>query len=85
MLRRFVVLVVLLLGTAAIAQEKAAPKVPAGVRYEQDIEFGGEQFAVPVPKMLLQLGLVRKNAIQTAIASKSQQRVIAAPASSDTD
>ena len=40
MLRPIVLLVVLLLGTAAIAQEKAALKVPAGVRYEQDIEFG---------------------------------------------
>lgn len=40
MLRPTVVLVVLLLGYAATAQEKAAPKVPSGVLYEQDIEFG---------------------------------------------
>jgi acetyl esterase/lipase len=31
---------VLLFGTAALAQEKAAPQVPSGVLYEQDIEFG---------------------------------------------
>ena len=40
MLRTFVLISLACVAPNAFAQEKATPKVPAGVRYEQDIEFG---------------------------------------------